>query len=496
MRYREILLLFLLTLFFQAAPFAQETADPAGSGDSVLDLSISPEDTLVIPSADGGFDLFIRKKSDTVSVALTEFTPAAIEQGEELYEYRTNVKNRVNGDERYREYGNRIFKNGGIWRLVDSTTESFRFTEGGAEEQAFHIYLPTVLYYGYHDTRSGIVDTVQGLHINIRCFSAPFADIRSHFTDNFFVLTVDDPGHPRLEPFAIKEVVPVDEDKPSLAPQPVEPHGEKPFLLEAEAGFMYFTPGAEGGNLRKTLGVPVRVSFKAPLSEKWSAAVGYEWDPLLLNRLFVRAASDLGPFNISAGLAAGFLNFDPAIISLAFSTALFVQSPGGRVFGSLRLDFPFNRAQEDSTSSYEQTYFALDAGVKLPFIVLSLNTLFLVMRSRDGKEVWNVSYSTSKQTRYALTIKTDLTGPWNFSLTAGYRELSRTDKTLFLPDTYRYTSFFGDAGVFFRVNRDLEFFVKGNAPFYPWVFNPLPAQSNAFLFTASLGVVMRLGNPR
>ncbi|MDR0644887.1 MAG: hypothetical protein LBG05_08335, partial [Treponema sp.] len=222
---------------------------------------------------------------------------------------------------------------------------------------------------------------------------------------------------------------------------------------------------------------------------------GYERDIILLNRLFARAAFNFGAFNITAGLAAGFLNFDSTAIGLAFSTALSAQSPNGRIFGALGLDLPFDGAQEDSSFPYEQTCFTIDTGVRLPSMVMSFRALLSVVFLRDVKEVYDIRYSTSKQTLYALTAKTDLVGRWNFSLTAGYRDVSRSVRALFLSEPYHYPSFFTCLGVFLRVNHDLELSVKADVPFYPWVFTPLPDQSDAFLFMASLGFTLRFGKP-
>ncbi|MDR1466288.1 MAG: hypothetical protein LBI40_01535 [Treponema sp.] len=505
MKYQRILPLFLLALLLRGGLFAQETAadDAALStdGDFALDSSIAPEDTLVVRSADGTFDLFIRKKPDVASIMLTEFTSTAIEQDRELYGYRIDVKNQVNGGEGYIEYGSRIFKDGGIWYLVDSTPESFRFTEDGVEEQVFHIYLPPVLYYGYHDTRAGTVYAEQGLPINIRCFSASFADAHSNFTDNFFVLMLDEPKGPRLESFFIKGKEKPQpskdisqEELPPLVAETSGTEGEEPFLLEAEVGFMYFMPGKNNGGLINTTNFPVRLFLKAPFFEKWSVNIGYEWDYILLNRLFTRAVLDLGLLNIEAGFAMGFLNFDSATMSLAFSTGLSVQSPSGRFFGSLNLDLPFDGAQKGSIFPYEQTCFSFGAGVNLPYVVISFRAFLSLMLFTEEKEIYDVSY-ISKQSLYALTAKTDLSGIWNFSLTVGYRELSRSVKAFLLSEPYKYSSFFVDLGGFFNVNRNFGLYLKTAVPFYPWVFNPLPTQSDAFLFSTSLGLSLRFGKP-
>ncbi|MDR1126529.1 MAG: hypothetical protein LBL06_00210, partial [Treponema sp.] len=361
---------------------------------------------------------------------------------------------------------------------------------------------------GYHNTRAGIANATQGLLINIRCFSQPHADIRSEYEDNFFVLMLDEPKGPRLEPFIIEEPPPpqIEEEPPVVeeeSPAPVEeppPEKEKPFLLEAEGGFMYFTPGKENKTLQNTMDFPSHLFLTVPFFAKWGLSIGYERDSILLNRLFARAVFDLGFFNVAMGLAMGFLNFDSSAISLAFSTTLFAQSPNGRLFGSLGLDLPFDGAQKNATFPYKQTSFSLDAGVKVPYVIFSFHALLSIMLSREEREVYDVAYITSKQALYALTIKTDFATAnegkgFDFSLTAGYRDVNRSIKALLLSDPYQYSSFFGGLGLFVSANRNFGLYMKAEAPFYPWVFNPLPVPSDAFLLTASLGFTLRFGKP-
>jgi hypothetical protein len=479
-------------------------------------LSIDAEDTFVVSSPNGGYDLFIRKKPDASSVLLTEFTPAVMERRTELYGYRAGTRNNVNGSEKYTEYGSRIFRDGGVWFLVDSTPEPHHFAVDGEEEDVFHIYIPPVLYYGYHDTRSGIAAAEHGLLINLRCFAGLFANIRSDFADNYFVLILDEPGHPYLLPFKIynpkptvvEETPPPDppkeeppetpiaepEEETQGEPEPKPPEPEKgEFLLEAEAGILYFTPGSNKYSLMNTTNVPVRIFFKAPFFERLSLNIGYEWELVLLNRIFARAAFDFGVISIEAGLAMGLFNFDTSDMSLALSTKISAQSPGGRIFGSLALDFPFDGAQKDSTFPYQQTNFVINAGFKPPYMVISIKSVLSVMLLRDEKELYDVSYITSQQSLYSLTVKTDFAKLFDFSLTAGYRDLNRSVRALFLMDPYKYTSFFAGLGFFMNVNQNFGLFMNTEVPFYPWVFNPLPLPSDAFFFTASLGLTLRFG---
>jgi hypothetical protein len=147
-------------------------------------LRITTEDMRIEQRADGGFHLYIRKKPDIGSVLLTESTrdPALKENN---YAYRAPEWNAVNGDEIRILDGQPIPKSDQIWSLIDSTPETH--PELG---EAFHIYIPYILNYGYDYTRHMEVYVVDGTFLNIRAFSLSYADYRGGFRDNPFVLRV------------------------------------------------------------------------------------------------------------------------------------------------------------------------------------------------------------------------------------------------------------------------------------------------------------------
>jgi len=146
------------------------------------DLSINSEDLRLELRADGGFHLFIRKKPDISSVLLTESTRDPTMQTDN-YAYRAGEWNPVNGDEIRLLNGAPISRESRIYSLISSTVENH--AELG---QAFHIYIPYVLYYGYEGGRNGEVYVTDGTYLNIRAFSLPYADYRGAFRDNPFEL--------------------------------------------------------------------------------------------------------------------------------------------------------------------------------------------------------------------------------------------------------------------------------------------------------------------
>ena len=157
------------------------------------ELEIVQGDIRIEQGVDGGFHLYIRKKPGIGSVLLTETTrdPAMKSAN---YAYRAPEWNPINGDEIRILDEKPIPKSAQIWSLVDSTAEAHK--ELG---QAFHIYIPYILHYGYENSRHGEVYVTSGTYLNIRAFSLPHGDYRGSFRDNPFRLEVSQrplPGPP------------------------------------------------------------------------------------------------------------------------------------------------------------------------------------------------------------------------------------------------------------------------------------------------------------
>jgi len=146
------------------------------------DLTISSSDLLLELRADGGYHLFIRKKPGIASVLLTETTRDPTMRADN-YAYRAGEWNAINGDEIRILNGVPIPKESKIYSLISSTVETHPVLG-----QAFHIYIPYILYYGYSPGRHGEVYLTDGTFLNIRAFSLPYADYRGSFRDNPFIL--------------------------------------------------------------------------------------------------------------------------------------------------------------------------------------------------------------------------------------------------------------------------------------------------------------------
>lgn len=149
-----------------------------------LDLTINEIDTYVIQNPNGGYDLYIRKKPDIASVLITE-TTKDIKNEEANYAFRAPKYNSINGDEKRLLNGEFLPPESKIYSLIDSTPEANpRFG------QAFHIWIPYVIKYGYAWTRNGEVQVLDGTFLNIRAFEKPYADYTGRFAENPFLLRV------------------------------------------------------------------------------------------------------------------------------------------------------------------------------------------------------------------------------------------------------------------------------------------------------------------
>jgi hypothetical protein len=148
------------------------------------DIAIGPGDLRIEQRTDGGFHLYIRKKTGISSVLLTESTRDPGGQADN-FAYRAREWNAVNGDEIRLIDGLPIPKERRLYSIIDSTPENH--PELGP---AFHLYLPYIMIYGSEDSRHGEVYVRDGVYINIRSFALPYGDYRGAFRDNPYRLQV------------------------------------------------------------------------------------------------------------------------------------------------------------------------------------------------------------------------------------------------------------------------------------------------------------------
>jgi hypothetical protein len=173
-----MLLAFILALL--AIPPAAASAAPSTIGE----LVVGEDDIQIEQDIVGGYNLWIRKTPGIGSILITESTadPAALAAS---YALRDPDKNPVNGEEKRLLDGKPLDPARGLYSLIDSTPEP----RPGLGE-AFHIFIPYIVIYGYPWSRQGEIQVLDGTFLNIRSFAKQFADYTGPYRDNPFVLRV------------------------------------------------------------------------------------------------------------------------------------------------------------------------------------------------------------------------------------------------------------------------------------------------------------------
>lgn len=158
---------------------------PLSAQDGGSDLSLSAEDVRIEQSLDGGYILTIRKKPGIESVLVTESTE---DPNREVASYalRSPEPHPVNGEERRILDGAFIDPDNELHFLADSAPE-----ESEVFDQAFRVFIPYIVEFGYDWTRNGELMVLDGTYLNIRAFEKQYADYSGAFEDNPFVLTVE-----------------------------------------------------------------------------------------------------------------------------------------------------------------------------------------------------------------------------------------------------------------------------------------------------------------
>ena len=142
----------------------------------------------------GGFMLYVRKKAGMNSVMLTETTRSADGMATN-YAYRALEWNAVNGDEIRMLNGQPLVSQYAQFSIIDSTPEAH--PELG---QAFCLYIPPEIQYGYPWSRNGVVAVGVGTFINIRSFGALYGDYSRGYEDNPFMFDLRAPAPPPTPP--------------------------------------------------------------------------------------------------------------------------------------------------------------------------------------------------------------------------------------------------------------------------------------------------------
>lgn len=177
-------------------------------------LRITAKDIRLVPETKletKGYHLYVRKRPEIESILLTETTKDP-EGKNDSFAYRARQYNSVNGDElRYLD-GKPLISEWSKYSLVDSSTEP-----DPVFGEAFHIYIPEVLDYGYEWERHGSVTIGKGTFINVRTFEKKYADYSGAFMDSPFMFDLQ-----TRKKVVKKPVVKKPEQKPVVKNDPPE----------------------------------------------------------------------------------------------------------------------------------------------------------------------------------------------------------------------------------------------------------------------------------
>ena len=150
-------------------------------------LSLGPDDLRIEQSTEGGYLLTVRRKEGVGSVLLVESTEHP-ERAVASYALRNPNYHPLNGDERRILDGEFLEPREDRYFIVSSTpVEDEEFGE------AFVLFIPYMVEYGYPWSREGEIMILDGAYLNVRTFELPYTDYRGAFADNPFVLRVEQP---------------------------------------------------------------------------------------------------------------------------------------------------------------------------------------------------------------------------------------------------------------------------------------------------------------
>ncbi|MCR4954474.1 MAG: VWA domain-containing protein [Treponema sp.] len=204
----QILVLFLADGFLFAQPSSESQTKKIEYTIKQKSMKLSVADVRIVPESGdaefgkGGYHLYVKKLPSIRSILLTETTKDPTGKSDS-YAYRALEYNPINGDEvRYLD-GKPLVSEGAKYSLVDSTTE--KHPELG---EAFHIYIPQKLLFGYEWSRHGQVEIGQGTFINIRTFEKPYADYTGEYMDSPFMFNLETRRRPKEKEEIKKEEKP------------------------------------------------------------------------------------------------------------------------------------------------------------------------------------------------------------------------------------------------------------------------------------------------
>lgn len=194
---KMLIIISVLSLTFGTVLFAQQQTFVYT--EKQMSMRITPQDIQLVQEKNEsgettGYHLYVRKIKGIESILLTETTRDPNGKADN-YAYRALEYNSINGDEiRYLD-GKQLVSEGAKYSLIDSTPEKSELFG-----QAFHIFIPSVVQFGYEWSRHGTVEIGKGTFINIRTFEKPYADYSGDYMDSPFMFNLEVRKRPKPVP--------------------------------------------------------------------------------------------------------------------------------------------------------------------------------------------------------------------------------------------------------------------------------------------------------
>ena len=214
---KKIILITIFLMAVQTVYSQTEESQTALYTERQQQLRITADNVRLVPdTANGGYHLYVKKTENVNSILLTETTKDP-EGKSDSYAYRAKEYNAINGDEIRFLDGKKLESEGAKYSLVDSTPE--RTTVFGGTTEAFHIYIPETIVYGYDWSRKGEITIGKGTFINIRSFEKPYADYTGDYMDSPFMFDL------KVQKRIVKKPAPKVEPplpEPEPEPEPIE----------------------------------------------------------------------------------------------------------------------------------------------------------------------------------------------------------------------------------------------------------------------------------
>jgi hypothetical protein len=343
-----------------------------------------------------------------------------------------------------------------MWYLIDSTPEY----DPLFGEEVFHIYLPPIVYVFYNVTPT-VLHMNEGLSINVRAYNMPFADPAANYQDNQYIITTN-----------------LSEDTPSLKTLynanmryiPVyEPILPNPSFVRLGGGISYFNPGYAGAvenstyNLQPQFNPVADFTFSHNPVPNFGFMLGFERDPLLMNRVMARIKGDWAVFGFEAGGFLGLLNPDEEILSPGVSLMIKTYLWDGFITAQVRFDSALGRALT-GPGDFLQDLYEGQVALKTGWFTFDVQGSYrtFVRGTRGRVKVTSDWFKIGG----GVTLTAD-TLPFNLGLAGGYQALTLQYPFEDDPLDYSYDNVFIGYNMRFHLPRNIELFFDLEIPVSP-----------------------------